>query len=264
MTEALTTLELIAWDLDTYAFRPHALDPFQAQHSLKERPSRERASALLADGVSQLRDALDLQSTRPDLEAEMRDLDWHLGVVDLRILIAFQRRLTFNPTVAPLAVPDPADWEALLQIAFAQPNSISYKSTQQGNTITFRSPNPNLHLRPTQDPVCPLEIHAGSPFFEVALYRDRWFLRDGYHRAYTLLQAGIFHLPAVIVNARTIEELGATKPRFFSEEILFSTRPPMVTDFLDPALTTTYTRPPTITTIYVSWEETVAPAGDLT
>ena len=73
----------------------------------------------------------------------------------------------------------------------------------------------------------------------------------------------VFHLPAVIVNARTLEELGATSPRFFSDEVLFSHHPPMLTDFLNPALTFTYTRPPTLTTLRITWEESITPAGDL-
>ena len=93
--------------------------------------------------------------------------------------------------------------------------------------------------------LCLFTVHAGSPFFEVALYRDRWFLRDGYHRAYALLKAGIFKLPAVIVQARTRAELGAVQPWFFSEETLLfvlSTARHLA-DFLNDALTLDYDRP---------------------
>ena len=140
---------------------------------------------------------------------------------------------------------------------------MSCEQEHSGQTLTLRSPNPNLHLRPTQNPQFPLEVHAGSPFFEVAFYRNRWFLRDGYHRAHSLLCAGVFLMPAALVYARTLEELGANGPRFFSEETLLSARPPMVTDFLDPALTLEYTRPATVTTLRITWEENIAPAGDM-
>ena len=40
-------------------------------------------------------------------------------------------------------------------------------------------------------------------------------------------------MPAVVIYARSIEEVGATAPWFFNEEQLFSDRPPQVTDFLD-------------------------------
>ena len=110
------------------------------------------------------------------------------------------------------------------------------------------------------DASSPIAIHAGSPFFEVAQYRERWFLRDGYHRAYSLLRAGVFRLPAVIVQARTLEELGATRPWFFPEEVLFSPTPPRVTDFLDDELVLEYDRIPLIKTLRVTVEEAFVPA----
>jgi hypothetical protein len=88
----------------------------------------------------------------------------------------------------------------------------------------------------------PFSLYGGSPFFEVAELRGRWFLRDGYHRAYRLLQAGVHRVPAVVIHARTIGELGATEPWFFSEEQLFSDRPPCVMDFLDENMVLRYER----------------------
>lgn len=128
-------------------------------------------------------------------------------------------------------------------------------------TFVLRSSNPNLHFRTTGDAAAPLSIHAGGPFFEVACFRDRWFLRDGYHRAYNLFQAGVFEIPAVIVQARTIEELGATQPWFFSEDILFSEAPPYVSDFLSDDLIIEYDRPPLLKTLRITMEEILAPAS---
>ncbi len=263
LSHSLSTLELIAWDLDAYPFRSMLPDQSCARQCVAERSAFAAASALCEDETNLLHDQLDQHRSRPDLQAEMHGLDWNLGIIDLRKLIAFQRRLTFNPDLPPIRPPLPADWVSLLQIAFAEAYPATYTRTQTDNAVILQSSNPNLHLRPGQAFTNLLEVHAGSPFFEVALYRGRWFLRDGYHRAYALLQAGVFHLPAVIVNARTLEELGATSPRFFSDEVLFSHHPPMLTDFLNPALTFTYTRPPTLTTLRITWEESITPAGDL-
>jgi hypothetical protein len=57
-----------------------------------------------------------------------------------------------------------------------------------------------------------------------------------------LLQAGVHRVPAVVIYARTIEELGATEPWFFSEQQLFSDRPPRLMDFLDEDLVLSYRR----------------------
>jgi hypothetical protein len=143
-----------------------------------------------------------------------------------------------------------------LTLAFASPNPVICDVIHDRNkkTVTLQSSSPNVQLRVTQDPAMPVAVYAGSPFFEVAQYAGRWFLRDGYHRAYNLLRAGIFRLPAVIVRARTLEELGAVQPRFFSEAILLSEHLPFVTDFLNEALTIEYDHP-IIKTLRITMEE---------
>jgi len=85
-------------------------------------------------------------------------------------------------------------------------------------------------------------VFRSSPFFGVAQYRERWFLRDGRHRAFRCLKAGISHLSAVIVRAQTVEQLGAVHPWFFPEEVLFSGAPPGAIDFINDALVIEYNR----------------------
>jgi hypothetical protein len=132
----------------------------------------------------------------------MMGLDWSLGVVDLRRLLAFQRRLSFDSTLPAMTVPQQCDWDRLIKIAFASPNPVICDVVHDTDkkTVILQSSNPNVQLRVTQDPAAPVAVYAGSPFFEIAQYAGRWFLRDGYHRAYKLLRAGIFQLPAVIVT----------------------------------------------------------------
>lgn len=107
----------------------------------------------------------------------------------------------------------------------------------------------------------PFEFHGGSPFFEVAEHHGRWFLRDGYHRAEYLLRSGITQVPAVVIRARTLAELGSIGSWFFSEQILFGPHPPYVSDFLDDQLTQQYARPRMLKTVRVTIEESFGPAA---
>ena len=269
MNDKIRTIELAAWGLDSYEFRPSDFDHEKAASSQKlitQQPPYEANDALCADESTLLRDLLDLERSRADLHAEMLGLEWSLGVVDLRRLLAFQRRLSFPPNFVLQSAAHPQDWPALVKIAFAPPHPLVYDLVQDTSSYSLHlySTNPNLHVRVTGDPAAPVMVHAGSPFFEVARYRDRWFLRDGYHRAYTLLQAGICKVPSVIVYARSFAELGADQPRFFPESVLFSPHPPRVTDFLDDALIVEYSRPRTRTNIRLTIEESLTeyPPGD--
>ena len=112
--------------------------------------------------------------------------------------------------------------------------------------ISLHSNNPDLQLRLSPNAGrgghLPFSLYGGNPFFEVAELRGRWFLRDGYHRAYCLLQAGVHRIPAIVIHTRTVEELGASAPWFFNEEQLFSDRPPRVIDFFDEDLVLRYER----------------------
>jgi hypothetical protein len=240
--------ELIGWPLDDYSHRPaSALESIAcATEAIALRECYRPISALLPHETSSQQAVLAENAGRADLLAEMQGLDWCVGVVDLRRLLAFQRRLSFHPEYR--VQPE----------AFGPIKPIDCTTTQTADTITIQTHDPNLHLRIVDGQPA---LHAGSPFFEVAEYRGRWFLRDGYHRAYAMLRAGVTESPAVIVHARTLEELGATQPWFFPEDILFSAHPPQITDFLDDALNIQYTRPLLIKTLRVTIEETYSTAS---
>jgi hypothetical protein len=269
--ERIQIRELAGWDLDDYQYRPVSFEPdtfgrcrqSHARRLVAQRSPFQTASALLKAETAALDDRLAIQASRADLQAEMADLDWSLGLVDLRLLLAFQRRLALNPSLSQNLAHSADNWSALMALSFGPPKPVVCDLIRDGTTLILRSGNPNLHFRISSDRSSPVTVHAGSPFFEVAQYRGRWFLRDGYHRAYTLLRAGIFRLPAVIVQVRTLEELGVTQPWFFPEEVLFSPSPPRVTDFLDDALILEYDRPPLIKTLRVTMEETLSPPSPL-
>ena len=137
--------------------------------------------------------------------------------------------------------------------------------------LRLHSWNPDLRIVQTKPAngangrdTLPLRLTGGSPFFEVASYRGRWFLRDGWlHRAFAMLRAGVNVGFAVVVAARTLEELGAVGPWFFGEDTLFSNRPPMVTDFLEDACVLQYDRPRLRKTITVRIEEFLEPHQNL-
>ena len=256
--------ELAGWGLDEYEYRPGSLDPTKVTRAHKL--VTQRLPFQVKDAVFEAKDPLLLdilgeQTLRPDLHAEMAGLEWSVGIVDLRLLLAFQRRLVLNPSATDFRIPAPNDWSALTDVAFGSPKQIMCNLVRNEAEVQIQSSDPNLHFRTTSDASSPIIVHAGSPFFEVAQYHGRWFLRDGYHRAYGLLRAGVFQLAAVVVQTRTLEELGAARPWFFPEEVLLSSSPPRVTDFLDDALVLEYERIPLVKTLRVTMEETLAPAA---
>ena len=260
-------LELIGWDLDENEDRPeHARQTSRidsAQAIVASRPCFKTTSPLVHEIPTLLATLLEAQILRDDLHREMEGLEWSAGLVDLRHLLAFQRRLIFDPEYPPPATPASCSWPDLTELAFGPPLSTSAVTTLTSTPgeLVLQSPNPNMRLRQaTTTASMPFELHGGSPFFEVAEYQGRWFLRDGYHRAAHLLRGGIVHVPAVIIRASSLLELGAIGPWFFQEQVLFSAHPPYVSDFLLEPLTQQYTRPRTLKTLRVTIEESFGPA----
>lgn len=277
----VTVRELIAWGVDEYSFR-NTSDHFnheemekritQARESLVGCECQIYSDALLTRETESIQDLLSIASDRDDLHQEYEGLEWALGVVDLRRLLSFQRRLVFSPKRERLTYCKQNDWRRLISLAIGARRSTEYQLVRNEYSadsldISLHSSNPDLQFRLDVTKgaagLSPLSLYGGSPFLEVAKFRDRWFLRDGYHRAYDLLQAGVHHVPAVIVFARTIEEVGAVEPWFFSEEQLFSDRPPRVTDFLDEELVLSYKRTALRKVIRVRVEESLEPSDEI-
>lgn len=252
--------ELIAWELDEYPYRDSAMSDRREEFAKQIDRARQRLAArerhtscpaLLAEETKTINHLLAECTHNSALQAEYEGLDWRLAVVDLHCLLAFQRRLVFSASQQPSHNPEPDDWPQLISLTIGLQRSTEHQFVRNASAtgdldISLLSRNPDLQLRLSPNAGrsghSPLSLYGGSPFFEAAELHGRWFLRDGYHRAYRLLQAGVHRVPAVVIYARTIEELGATEPWFFSEQQLFSDRPPRLMDFLEEDLVLSYRR----------------------
>ncbi|MGB8834209.1 MAG: hypothetical protein WCC95_18810, partial [Candidatus Sulfotelmatobacter sp.] len=95
----------------------------------------EPSSALVESGDCGLREQFAEQEARADLQAEMAGLDWFLGVVDLRLLLAFQRRIILD-SGAP--VPDPNDWVGRMDLCFGKPEPIVCDAIRSDSSVVFR------------------------------------------------------------------------------------------------------------------------------
>ena len=257
-------LELSAWGFDDLPERPLALmDGAQsrAEEVLASRQVWDAHSAIVHEIPVDLQEMLGCIAERDDIQAEFQGLVWQLGVVDLRMLVSFQRRLVLRDEfVESQDVP----WSRRIDLAFPSHRSSCFAHNLSHNVLTLISENPDLTARLyanlDREQSFGVTIHHGSPFMEVGVYRGRWFLRDGYHRAYRLLRSGIYEMPAVIVHATTLEELGANQPWFFPEQTLFHNRPPLVTDFQWDELLVRWYRPARRKVIRIAITEAFEPS----
>jgi hypothetical protein len=157
--------ELIGWGLDDYEYRPEAFEHErlrQAAHLVAQREPYEQAKAVLSPTTAKQREMFAVHAERADLLAEMSGLSWSLGIVDLRSLVAFQRRLSFYPEIPQVPIPAAQDWASLVCLSFgtARPVACEVIHDRSNHTLVLRSSNPNLHFRVTNDPSSPLSVHT--------------------------------------------------------------------------------------------------------
>ena len=71
-----------------------------------------------------------------------------------------------------------------------------------------------------------------SPLVQVIRYNGRCFLRNGFHRAYILKQAGVSHIPCVLLEGNSAQDIGPIDGQIaFSLELLESQNPPTCVHF---------------------------------
>jgi len=125
---------------------------------------------------------------------------------------------------------------------------IAYDAARSAWVIS--SPNPNLRIvghfsgPPNAAGVVAVgfAISIAKSFMQVAGVGGRYFLRDGYHRAYGLLSMGIRSAPAFVKDYDSIEQV-QLPPGLLPPSTFLGDRPPVLPDYLDDELAADITVP---------------------
>ena len=101
----------------------------------------------------------------------------------------------------------------------------------------------------------------GVPFITVVHYQDRYFLRNGYHRAYAARAAGVKELPCLVIEGEEYADTGAGHAGFFPQALLMSARPPIFSDLRIDGNSRTFEVPPSNKMIRLKADEIVGAFG---
>ncbi len=124
---------------------------------------------------------------------------------------------------------------AEISLPISKPQSLLPSFDPVKKAWVFSSPNPNLKLlQPYTNQNTIFEFVVGIPnsFVQVVKCKERYFVRDGYHRAYGFMANGISKIPILYREFNSFNEMGLSSG-FFPNEILMSDHPPMLTDFFN-------------------------------
>src|SRR6266446_3485991 len=156
---------------------------------------------------------------RPDIRSAFGNLDWQVGMVSLEGVLSFQKSVALEQVEERVEEATHGDLDRLFSICLPDQRSEQFGGLidQAGKAMTFSSLNPNLRVvgnivqeiqlsnDPTQAPqpvkFAGFAVSLASSFIQIAEYRGRWFVRDGYHRCYGLLKQGVTRIPCVFIRA---------------------------------------------------------------
>ena len=252
--------------------------------SLRKRHASSRA-AVSRLAVKQLEDPvmsdsgrrLDEIRSRPEVAANFPGMNWRPAIVDLRLVLSFQKIIFTDGLDERLKAAATEEGLYELCVPRTQPSHpLGAFTDADGKGFTISSFNPNLRIAAGQiseaqvapGPGMPtvrmqavtLLVFMGTSYLQVVRYRDRCFIRDGYHRAAGLLRAGIYEVPCIFIEAQSFEQVGPVQvPGTVSYEILYSQRPPFLTDFWNDEVAAEVSQPAVRKVVRIRGEEFVVP-----
>jgi hypothetical protein len=171
--------------------------------------------------------------------------EWRFAWVELSKVLVFQPHLNTR-YVDSLIAQVPAEDAKKEVIEFCLPSTKRGLKTQVMQsfnpvTNTFTLVTDNLDFRilgnmQGEDPVSGRKVvgfayGGGLPQMSVVEYRERFLLKNGYHRAYALFKRGHRFLPCLVVRTDNYVNTGAQQSGFFSVDTMLSDRPPRLEDF---------------------------------
>lgn len=216
------------------------------REAVDARPPYEQADPLIPDHPLVAR--LDDIAARPAVHAAFHGMQWRPAVVDLTKVLSFQKLVFTDREMASAGRPSETELLELCLPSDQPAPPVGAIGDPDGKGFTISSLNTNLRIAggqvgeavvasaPDQPSVkmqaITLLVSMGTSYLQVARYRNRSFLRDGYHRAASLLQAGVTAAPVIFIEARSFEEVQPPTGAL-PYEVLFGERPPALTDYWD-------------------------------
>lgn len=221
-----------------------------ARNAVQARPVYIPGRVLLDNGD---RTQLDAIAHRPGVAAAFSGMIWRPEWVDLGEVLSFQKGIVLDGADERIGSAD-RDADALFRLCIPDeapaPSQAAISSDPDNKGFTISSLNPNLRIAgaqvsdadvspalgmpPTKMKAFTILAFTGLSYLQVVRYRDRCFVRDGYHRATGLLRRGVRAVPCIFIEARNFGEVGCP-PGSLTDEIMYGDRPPRLVDFWDDA-----------------------------
>jgi hypothetical protein len=166
---------------------------------------------------------------------------WTIQVADLTRTAAIQPNVFTDQAEDRVRDVDISSLSELASITLPipQPSELPAQYDHVRQAWLFASSNPNLRVvgnwgGEIQPGVVGFgfAVQFSASFLQVAEFRGRYFLRDGYHRAFGLLKRGVRMAPVFTKSFPTIEAV-QLNPGMLPQDAYLGQRPATLADYLD-------------------------------
>ena len=226
--------------MGSMAVGPVSLDAVRKDRGAKAARARRSGFSqgdVVQEAPTELRDYIaSFMPTAPNF----RDEGWRVAVVDLAQVVAAQPivHLDRGPDLDQI---QPDDLRSIINITLPMPTQVTLPAQfdEAQKAWTIASDNPNLRILGSW--ATPIDnagllgfgfaIGVVPSYMQVASFRGRHILRDGYHRALALLRHGITKAPAFVRDFGPDED--CIPPGLLPPATYLGDQPPLLPDYLD-------------------------------
>jgi hypothetical protein len=211
------------------------------------------AHAVAAERTAPLATGSTVRPIGPQLDQYVEDLHrrpeagpylsegWELRLVDLGEVRAFQA-VVFLDHLPDVCSGDDSVGLAKITLPTRNPVKLPVSFDEASRTLAVQAANPNLRI--VGNFVGPLNgqdgptgvgfiVDVATSYVQVALWQGCALLRDGYHRAFALLRAGIRVVPALVKPFDTLAGIANACPGSIPIEVVTSNSGPTLLDYHD-------------------------------
>ena len=175
----------------------------------------------------------------------VKDRPWSFKLIGIDNLVCVQKHIDVTYATAAASPPKIDSLENMIDFALTDsgPHQSELTTLSDANLFIVRADgtdlrvfNPKQSIGPDGTRTLSYRVGWGPPFVQVLHLKDRYILRNGYHRVYGARAKGASMIPCMLIEGKTYADMeNYGPPAFFGESLVMSPKPPLLSDFFSVA-----------------------------
>jgi hypothetical protein len=171
----------------------------------------------------------------------VKDRPWSFKLIGIDNLVCIQKHIdvTYATAAASQLKVDSPEGMVDFALTGSGPHQSELTELRDASLFIVRADGSDLRVFDPKQSIEPdgtrtfsYRVGWGPPFVQVLHVKDRYILRNGYHRVYGARAKGASMIPCVLIEGKTYADMeNYGPPAFFGESLVMSPKPPLLSDF---------------------------------